>query len=398
MKFSLTSVLNFFFFIGPTGTLFILSVLDSFRLFYFFSPFVLLVLLMQKFLSQQVKWTFLFLLFYTSLIIFSFFSAPFELFSTPYTKAPFLRVLIHLINFYCFIFLSLYFRKKGLQKLLDYSMWGYIVTLIIGFLFYILFINGFINFKLFSMTTFLPQSGYGFWRFSPGTYPNEWGVISSFFTLLILMKLHKKPSLNFTFYLFLSFIGMVLATTKAAYLCFAVCFAIYIVTNLDKKGFIAAFIGLLSVTGFLFKSYILIFIEILVVGFGSIKQLSGSSLARVEELNTFWDLFKENFVFGLGFELQGTGGIHNNFVGYFFQFGIIGFVLLVTVFILFFAFISTQKTALEKTSEIKYSLLFLGVHFFLFGLTNHNKNHFLTLFFFSLLFAYFGPAFHKMKQ
>jgi O-antigen ligase len=308
-------------------------------------------------------------------------------------KNPFSRVIIHnlissffILSAWIALNSSVVFKWRIIQNAVN----GFTITLIIGFQIYFAVLAGALPMEFYEKINVITQFGYGFLRFSPGSYPNEFGVMSSYFCILTICLIiynspfFKKKYLYFVF--LLSFIGMALATTRAAYLSFAVSF-LYLFTSVTVKHKIKfAFFSMLIIvasTIFVPDTIFQYAADILEKGYDSAVNSAGSVESRYVAWEDAWNLFKDNLFFGVGFENPAISMAHNTYLQFLFAFGIIGavFFLLPVFFVICYIFKKQYENISNRYDKPYRDLAIIGlIHILTFALTNHNQNHFLTWF------------------
>jgi O-antigen ligase len=266
---------------------------------------------------------------------------------------------------------------------------GFTVTLIIGFLVYIAVIMGVLPMQLYENMNVITQMGYGFLRFSPGSYPNEFGIMSAYFCILAVYLIicnntvFNKKYLYFVF--FLSFAGMVLSTTRAAYLSFAISFIyLFISFKLNHKIKFVIFSILIAVVSImLIPDTVFQYASgVLEKGYNSALSSAGSVEDRYIAWKEAWNLFQGNLFFGVGFENPQISMAHNTYLQFLFGFGVIGIIFLsIICFMIVYIFKKQYETISNKCDAPYRNMAFIGlIHVLSFALTNHNQNHFLTWF------------------
>jgi len=266
--------------------------------------------------------------------------------------------------------------NDAFQKLIRLYLFGYGLSLLVGYALFFGFYLQHLTLDTLDRFTVLTQFGYGLLRFSPGSYANEYGIVSSFVCsiLLLLLAEQKKGKIPlFLFFLF-SFTALLLTTTRAAYLCFL--FALVYLGFISKKLRMALslfFGGCLM--GFLFFqkgifSSIWNGIVILCTKVGTFKERLG---------HWQWGInaFEDHLFFGEGFGFYSH--IHNVFLELFFELGIVGCLLLIGATLL--SFLNRRKAiqSLFFEKNLQSRVVVLGLmHVFWFALSNHNLNHHLT--------------------
>ncbi|MEM7174528.1 MAG: O-antigen ligase family protein [Chlamydiota bacterium] len=225
------------------------------------------------------------------------------------------------------------------------------------------------------------QDAYFLLRFSPGTYPNEYGIMTSFaLSILTLLCLAKKQSAPFALSPFLlcvlyglAFIVLGLMTTRAAYLSFVLAM-IYLVFSYSSFRLLAF---LTLVIFFATKLFSPLFNAV-----RSISLTTGSSGARIAAWLQALTDFKRSPLFGSGWATQIH--VHNAYFQLVVELGLIGTLLMVIALSLQWAKTRSypKKHFFLAKKELKPfadHVIAIGlIHVLSFALTNHNINHHLT--------------------
>jgi O-antigen ligase len=218
-------------------------------------------------------------------------------------------------------------EKKRLIKL---YLGGYLISLTMGYLFFFGYYTHFISLETIKRFSIETQIGWNLLRFSPGTYPNEYGNISSFaLATLLIFFAHKKRFLTLVM-LCLTFIALLLTTTRAAYLSFLI--SLIYLSFLSQE--IRKLMALLSLLGIalmsILKMYSIDFIKIFVGGIKAISFNEGSVGIRIAAwMKGFFDL-NDHLLLGNGFGSDIYA--HNVYLELLFELGLLGtLVLIVTL-------------------------------------------------------------------
>jgi O-antigen ligase len=315
-----------------------------------------------------------------------------------------------LIRFFLFVCLLLFTMCAGEEvstfdihlklKVLAVFMNGYLISLIVGYIFFIGFYLHIFTLEFLAHFEVLVQLGFGILRFSPGSYPNEYGVVSSFvLSILALLLLYRKQLLYtdrvfqrirslpiLCFCALLTLGALFLATTRAAYISFLLS-VLYV--GLSQGGFrkpivfiartllIGAFLILCAepffdVAGIFVKGYEAFFSE------GNVGN------GRLNAWGIALDFFLQQPYLGVGF--GAVDMMHNVYLQLLFGLGIVGSCLLVlTILVLL---IRARGLILVSSDSIRSApQLFIQrvstiglIHVLWFAMGNHNLNHFLTWF------------------
>jgi hypothetical protein len=296
---------------------------------------------------------------------------------------------------FCLLFCHFYFALGAasqissideLKYVLSLYLRSFFIALLIGYGFFIGYEFHIFPLSLIERFSVLAQFAYGVLRFSPGSYPNEFGIVSSFvLSLLILLVLSKEPlktwglsPLKISLLIPLVFGALFLTTTRAAYISFGICF-FYFFTRFSAKT------KYLFAGGFLSFFLLLQWFEIPFFSF-----VMSSFLQRIDEgswgeryfawLEGF-HLFQDHRFFGVGF--SSFSQLHNVYLSFLFELGVLGSLILVCCLMSYFLFSSSiyKDPLVEKIKKIG---LF---HVLWFAASNHNLHHHLTWFVFFLCFS-----------
>jgi O-antigen ligase len=293
--------------------------------------------------------------------------------------------------------------------LLRLMLLGYAVSLLAGFVIFVGYIQGRLSIDQVGKVEVLAQEGYGLLRFAPGSYPNEYGIVSSFvlsvLTLLILRRRTLQGNASFLpvrrIWLFPMYLGtlmaLFLATTRAAYVAYMVCllYLIMLDGSVAAKvrravGLVVVFVAVLAAAQYFYD-----ILAILNTAYVSLADKDASAYERVIAWNRAWVEFAASPLLGTGFGSQ--DGIHNIYLQMLFELGVLGFVLLFASVGLLLS--GLRARALSSYPELHHSdwqalgrVKVIGiVHVLWFGLSNHNLNHFLTWFVVLLIYMASPP-------
>ncbi|MDH0291984.1 O-antigen ligase family protein [Pseudomonas sp. GD04087] len=389
-------VLRATFFLGPTGIFFApLPGIGSLRAFYFSTAIINILCLFRTSKRSLPQFT---LLFFTFLLLFG--SASYSLLSIteeiPIHANPVIRVLVICNLAFGFYNISQWIISSNstdiIEKLLNDSFKGFCAVFFLGLVIYIGYITNKIPYNIYSLFTTLDQSAYGYSRFSPGTYPNEFGIICSFYAIYALsIALNKNKLLHLL--LSITFIaGVFLTSTRAAYITL---FLSYIYLTITSKSPIR--ILLLTILPALLTPIIIQTLSylsfdvmsVITTGYESAAKGTGSSSVRLEDWNTAIDDLLDNLFWGVGVESPKAYSLHNLPLQILYGLGIAGSLIL-SIAAAAFTYINIKTTwnALKCTKEIQKfttsTRTILLIHVFIFGLTNHNQAHFFTWMLFAL--------------
>lgn len=376
-----------FSFFGPLGNLIpILPMIAGFRFFY-----VLVIIGGICFLvHQKSKMEKYILLAFSPVLIYSFFSS---LIYISYSKIEGINSDNPLIRFFLVISLFLFAIYVGslqgdinrIQRVIKCYLNGYLLSLVAGYVILIGFSLGWISIPELRYVEVLPQMGYGYLRFSPGSYPNEYGNVSSFvlsiitFYFIFNINVFKKKYL-LLLYIFI-FAALIMTSTRAAYISYFICLLFLLVKRAVGGHFLYAgkvvllvFAGI-SVFYYIVQTYFLDIKSLFLLGYESFINNEGSSAERFSAWEDAVEMFMDdNFILGCGFGIFGE--LHNLFLQLLFELGFLGILIALLCIII-------VKVILVKTTNdfSSWTIVELGwVHIILFGFSNHNLNHHLTWF------------------
>lgn len=280
-------------------------------------------------------------------------------------------------------------------------MRGYILSLLIGYAFFIGFYKNVFSLAFLARFEILVQLGFGLLRFSPGSYPNEYGIVSSFaLSVLTLLLLYRKRlkgtgsafesllTLPRLLALFLLTLGaLFLATTRAAYISYLLGLT-YI--GLSQGGIKRPILFLTRVVlgGLLLLACVEPFFDvlgILVGGYRAFFAPGDIGNGRLHSWTIALSLFLRQPYLGVGF--GSVDMIHNVYLQLLFGLGILGFLLLsITALILIVRTRGLSLAGRQRAAPTMPEALFQRItvlallHVCWFAFSNHNLNHFLTWF------------------
>jgi len=266
------------------------------------------------------------------------------------------------------------------------------LSVLVGYCFYLGFSFKFFSLSLLEKFSVLTQMGYGFLRFSPGSYPNEYGTITSFtlaVTALIAQKnLFSSKKILYFFYC-LTLGALLLTTTKAAYLSYLG--SLLYLWWKDKRSLAVVVIPCVVIfcVALILSFFHLNAFAVLSIGF----PMRILELPSIEERMLFWKIaleeWKSHLWFGHGFSYYSN--LHNLYLQLLCEMGLVGSCVLAMAF-----FLSLRgeegywriKKQLSEEEELVRKIVHVGlIHVLWFGLSNHNLNHHLTWFTLLLCFS-----------
>jgi len=267
---------------------------------------------------------------------------------------------------------------------------GYIVSMFFGYMFHFGFYMGKIGIETIEKFEVLTQMGYGILRFSPGSYPNEYGIVSSFTLSIFTLLLYKRTSLigmgiyrykKFLLCMYLlTLIALFLTTTRAAYIAY-IFSLIYIFSTMGnwikraKAFLILLALGIIFI--FITQNSMYDVVGILEIGCNSFVEREASAYERIIAWERAYDEFLEQWFWGIGFGQAAQ--IHNVYLQFLFELGL-GGSLVLGIYALSGIYIGFQK--LKKSRDIFIQQVFvIGIiHILWFAMSNHNLNHHMTWF------------------
>lgn len=360
---------------------------SSFRTYYFVLPFFLFFYFWIKERLAKIAIIFLPFLIYcfiSAMIVEKFGSA-----NEPHTS---FRFFLFLCQFYFIIGAASHLKEqKNIFTLLKTYLLFYFISMMLGYFLFTGYYLKFISIEVLSRFSVLTQFGFGLLRFSPGSYPNEYGVVSSFvLSVLILIFLEKKmekfrlTKKKFHFFFFASFLAFLLTTTRAAYLSFLVSL-LYIGWGSGRFSRMIAY--LLFLIGVFFSLLLPLKInmfQILTTGFTQ-KFTEGSLGERYQIWFEAVEKAQGHCFWGTGF--ASLTNLHNVYLQLFFELGFVGLILLIgSVFLAFLE--SHGRYKKEQLDPFFSKIRIVGlVNVLSFAASNHNLNHHLTWFVCFLCFA-----------
>lgn len=378
-------ILWLFVLLGPWGNLLTPSILPkSFRTYYLLLP------LFPLFFRQTKQFVWQTGSFFLPFFIYSFFSILFVTgLSLEREEHQFFRFWLLFSHVYFVIGLSSKIEKpEQLISLVFGYLQSFFLVILIGYAFFSGYYLGWVSLDLLDRCSVLLQFGYGMLRFSPGSYPNEFGTLSSF--VLCLLLLTAKENLGSKWFrrsrpiwVFLTLGALILSTTRAAYLCFLLCFLRHF-NSFAKR---PLFFSLAITSSLLWLFSKASFLSILSLGFG--EHMHEGSLGER------YSVWYEAFISFLQHPFLGEGfgafpQLHNVYLALLFELGVLGALalLLSAVFFWLSEVYPSQYKSEDRTWEFLRRVRSIGlIHVFWFAASNHNLHHHLTWFVFFLSFS-----------
>ena len=381
-----------FVFLGPLGNILTPHLFPyPFRFYYLLLP--LFPIFYHLLFFKEVKTLLLFLPFLFYSLISSFFA---QFHNPPEEAFPIFRFSLLTSQFLFVLGGACFLREnEAKEKLIKLYLWGFFLSLIIGYIFYIGFYLKLIPFPFIERFSVLAQFGFGILRFSPGSYPNEYGNIASFalsiLTLLIAERKKTQFQLGFStiflkLFFILTFLALILTTSRAAYFSYLITLLYLFTISKPMRCSPAKFGALLFflLIGLHFYAIhnpktILLPIEMLFLRYATGR-------IRLETWETGLEAFNTSPILGTGFSSQFF--IHNVYLQFLFELGLIGSMLLLFALVLFsLEHLPKLRTLFSRQTSGTDHIIIIGlIHFLWFAASNHNINHHQTWFVFLLFF------------
>ncbi len=360
-----------FVFFGPLGTLLSPSFMPyAFRFYHFF--LLLSPLLFVRLKTEQWKTVLIFVPFMAYCLISAYFTHNKEVDRDAY---PLFRAFLFVSQCLFMFGAAFCLGEKERGRLIRLYLAGFLISLIVGYTFYFGYYSGKISLATLQKYSVETQIGWGLLRFSPGTYPNEYGNISSFVLAVLLILFARKP--RFTLFIFacLTFIALLLTTTRAAYLSLLVTTIYLSITSPSARKVVIQFSLVSLLALFILKYYSIDFFTIFINGAKAISLTYGSTGVRFTEWAKGAIDLNGNIFFGNGFGANIL--THNIYLELLYELGIVGILILVITLVYFLS--QNRLRALHPITVVGL------IHVFLFAGSNHNMHHHLTWFTFLLL-------------
>lgn len=380
-------------FFGPLGVLISPSFLPkAFRFYYFFLPLAPFLLTPLK--AHQWKGILTFAPFISYCLISAYFT---ENKAVDYDAHPFFRSLLLTFQSLFMFGAARTFRNSapslGQKTLLRLYLVGYFFSLIAGYVMLFGYYTKRLSFETIAQFCVEAQIGWGIFRFSPGSYPNEYGNISSFILCALIILISHRTSFSFLLYFFaaLTVIALILTTTRAAYYAFILsfiylCFASKKVRRSSLKFLLGITVAFLAMKSYAFDAFS-VFLE----GIRAISLSTGSSGVRIKEWAKGFEQLGHSIFFGAGFGSHIS--MHNIYLELLYELGVLGALLLLVSIAYYLAqhHLKIREMLRQKGREEKeiiyQQVTIVGLfHVFFFALTNHNMHHHLTW----LIFLFFN--------
>lgn len=293
------------------------------------------------------------------------------------------------------------YEDRAKARLLGIFLKGYFYSLAVGYVFFVGYYTGLFSLEFIENFQVLVQFGYGILRFSPGSYPNEYGIVSSFsLSLLTLLLFYRKQfegrveifkspvsTGRLVMLYILTLVALFLTTTRAAYIAYALSL-VYLflsqgnpVKSIRLAVIISSFLGLIFGVAQQFYDVVGIFVG----GYQAFFDKDASAYERF----VAWDLAYSDFLrypfFGTGF--GSADMIHNTYLQLFFGLGVVGFGILLISLLMLAGHAGWFSLLFSRNGNANCHAFLLGkakmlavIHVAWFAVSNHNLNHFLTWF------------------
>ncbi len=384
-------LVNLFVILGPLGNL-----LTPHLISHAFRSYYLILLTFPFFYRAICQWQAKIVVFFTPFFLYAFIST--LLVDHPeFKKEEVLFRFFLLLTQFLFVLgaSSHFFSFKEVRALIMNYTKAVFLSVIIGYLLYLALNLEWLSLKIFERFSVLTQTGYGLVRFSPGSYPNEYGITASFTLAILTLIFQENGSLsrknplkkNFlgrlTFHIsyFLTLGALLLTTTRAAYLAY-LWSLLYLLWKKKKSAMILihSSLAILSIV-VIFNFFSIDILGVINSGF----KFSALETDSLGERLSLWKIasteFTEKLWLGSGFSYYSN--LHNLYLQLLFEMGIFGFFTLIAA--LFFTLVERRfwhfKSKVSSNEEFVKKVISIGlIHVLWFGISNHNLNHHLTWF------------------
>lgn len=378
-------ILKGFVFLGPMGNLLVPQVFShAFRAYYF-----ILILFPLFFIScWQRMWK-------ICLCFIPFFIYSFVFIDVSSCNDAYQRLLLFLSQFMFVLGAGFYLNSEQEKiELIFLYLKSFYISLLVGYVFFIGFYSSLISYNWIEHFSVLAQTGYGLLRFGPGSYPNEYGIVTSF-VLSVLTWMLCTPNFETPFsrkfiqiFYVLALVALLLTTTRAAYLSYL--FALFYIAVKSRKFIRVLVISLLTLTGVVLILGLagVNMWNVLSVGFHINNLEQGSLSERLIIWRQAQDLFVEQPWTGNGFFSWGPA--HNVYLQLLVELGLLGVCLLIGG--VFLAILTKKYWIFRRRSMIWHEIFHQNIvkiglmHVLWFAMSNHNLNHHMTWFVLLLCF------------
>lgn len=402
-------LIPFYIFCGAMGSLIPFSS-GSFRFFYALLP---LIILMSLFHLNH-KRTLFFIALFVPYLSFAAFSAISSLnnhavnSSLSTDQGPVSRIILLICLLIATLLMADHAVSKDIKSKVNYIkvfMISYFISMVIGYIFFIGYYLGIVNLKLIAKFQVLTQffGSENLLRFSPGSYPNEYGNVSSFvlavLSLLFLSRRelikqrllfnHSRSTVYLTALFILTGIALFLTTTRSAYVSFILSLVyIVIFSHINPKKLMMILLKvspIVCIIYFIIQRFLFNINSVIMDEYNSFFKAYGSTTVRFLAWHLAYINFSKNIILGSGF---GTAsGIHNTYLQLLFETGLLGIILLLIAVFIFWRHYRIGvihfkwNRGLDIRSDLLWKITNIGfIHVLWFATNNHNLNHFLTWF------------------
>ena len=280
---------------------------------------------------------------------------------------------------------------------------AYAISVAAGFFFMFASDVGGVSFSTFRIFHVISDEGYGMRRFSPGSYPNEYGNVSSFALsslLLLIFECRRKqmwgarralPFRRFALNALLvpfALTGLFMATTRSAYISFVLS-VLYVLlrsrvglSSRMSRGFLVLLALALPLGVWkadVIQNKALIVTSVIRIGFVGAIEGSASVAQRFDVWKVAFRELKESPWWGAGFGK--FANVHNLYLQFAAEIGFGGITLLLLGGFITYWFSRRDVTHDAAVVQVLEPMRNLAIfHVLFFGLSNHNLNHHLTWF------------------
>ncbi len=290
---------------------------------------------------------------------------------------------------------------------------GFFISLFAGYIFLIGMVTHKLSIAFITHFEILVQWGFGFLRFSPGSYPNEYGIVSSFaLSVLTLLLVERRDRTNASLIFgmkaslprllpawLLTLGALFMTTTRAAYIAYLVSI-LYIAASRRRVGRSLLFLFEIIAAGVLLLACVEPFFDVTGVLKGAYFAFFSQdryASGRLDAWKIAYELFLQHPYWGAGF--GSVDMMHNVYLQLFFGMGFIGFTLLLLTWLAFWfrtrglSFARPERPAPLDSESLLHRIVWIAwLHISWFAMSNHNLNHFLTWFGVLLAMMSYRPA------
>lgn len=278
---------------------------------------------------------------------------------------------------------------------------GFFISLFAGYVFLVGMYTHKLSIAFITHFEILVQYGFGLLRFSPGSYPNEYGIVSSFaLSVLTLLLVERRDRANCSLIFgmratlprlllvwLLTLAALFMTTTRAAYIAFMLS-VLYIAASRGRLRRSLLFLAEIIAAGGLLLACVEPFFDVIGILKGAYFAFFNQdrfASGRVDAWKIAWELFLQHAYWGTGF--GSVDMMHNVYLQLFFGMGFIGFSLLLLTGLAFWfrvrglSFARPARPAPLRSESLLRRIVWIAwIHISWFAMSNHNLNHFLTWF------------------